>query len=216
MAEKAKKKEWKKSPVNLLMIVVGIIIVVVIVLLLVTFNDPMHKARRMDQAELDAQCQTIDYEAYKADPAGYKGEYIKLRVQVYQKVNDSLFNVYTAADGETDSDSWMGGHYLLNDDRRPQEPTLEEGMIVTVYGVCAGKQKMTAANENGDDGLPAVDIVYIDFEGYEPIEETVGEAGVEGMTDGDGMVGTDEMSGADGTGGTAESTDFNDVGTVEQ
>ncbi len=188
MVGNAKKKESKKGSVNLLMIVVGIVIVVVIVLLLVMLNDPMHKARRMDQAELDAQFQTIDYEAYKADPTAYKGDYIKLRVQVYQKVNDRLFNVYTAAAGETDSDSWMGGHYLLNDDRRPQEPALEEGMIVTVYGVCAGKQKMTTANENGDDGLPAVDIVYIDFEGYEPVD------------DADGAVNAEEASGADGAG----------------
>ena len=175
--------------VNIWLILISLINLYLLFLILKIFLfKPVKKVLDSRQAELDAQFQTIDYEAYKADPTAYKGDYIKLRVQVYQKVNDRLFNVYTAAAGETDSDSWMGGHYLLNDDRRPQEPALEEGMIVTVYGVCAGKQKMTTANENGDDGLPAVDIVYIDFEGYEPVD------------DADGAVNAEEASGADGAG----------------
>ncbi len=158
----------KDAGMNKAMMIGAVVIAVLIIVLLIMFFNPVSRAKRMDISELDSKCQTIDYDAYISAPEEYKGEYVKLRVQIYQKVNDRLFNVYTAAEGETDDDSWMGEHYLLNDDRHPQDPELEEGLIVTVYGRCAGLQKMTAAEEGGANGLPSIDVILIDFEGYVP------------------------------------------------
>lgn len=109
-------------------------------------------AQTQSQEEYIADCiEGFNYDEYlRYDD--YKGQRVKLVLDVQQIINDSQYYC-------TDCN---GHEYVVNDRRKDMSMKILEGDVIITYGEYVGAQKYQRVWSNEEDGIFTVDTKYID------------------------------------------------------
>ena len=178
----AKKNGRKKglSIAAIIISVIGIIASVLFFVLVVLGGGANAKisttaSRKIPKDEYISQCQELDYKDIKRSPDTYKGQKMRVVVQINQVIHGDGFiepSEYYRALSNDDYGMWMSDEYVLYDARDDKSTNIIEGDYLEIYGDYNGTTAVTRALTNTTDYVPSINVLY-----FNVLEEKDAEIG---------------------------------------
>lgn len=153
----------------------AIIVVIVVFILLIALislisggsgadTETIQKAQELSIDDFKSQCKTIPYSDLMRTPDDYKGEYIKLEVQISQVLSSDLHYVcYTKGKDDSKEYGYYGDQFSVYDNRAEKEPKIIEDDFATIYGIYGGTESVTTVFGETKDA-PIINLIFIELD----------------------------------------------------
>ncbi len=161
------RKKQKKATGCLTTILIVFVILVLFIFIFGSGNNGVDKetiqtAKDIPVDTFKSQCQTISYSDLMRTPDNFKGNYIKLEVQVSQVLGDTNYVVYTKGKDDSKEYGYYGDQYSIYDNREDKSTKLIEDDFVTMYGIYGGTENITTITGESKD-IPLMNLLYIEL-----------------------------------------------------
>lgn len=136
--------------------------------------DPTPTATPISKDAVMERAASVDYKDLLRTPSKYKGNYISVKVEVYQILNTGLLNSQKYYFGRTKSAGglYWGDEYGFTDNRINDSTKILESDVITVYGKFAGLEKFSRALTSAEAEIPIIEMLYVDIQGVGDTDST--------------------------------------------